>query len=240
MRLKILVVSLALAFIFSACSKKEEAKAPANLNPNAHKVLVKEVLQVTQYTYLRVTEDDREYWIAASKQDIQKGATVYYLGSMEMKNFESKELGRKFDSVLFVQQLSPQPILIPETPGTPEGMKATPQRPTIEKINVAVPLAKGGITISKLYSNPELYKTKTVFISGKVTKVNSGIMQKNWVHIQDGTASGNNYDLTVTTQDVVNVGDIVTFQGRVSLNKDFGYGYSYKLLLEDATTLKNL
>jgi hypothetical protein len=240
MRHNIFVFSITLALIFSACSKKEEPKTQGNINPNAHKVVVQEVIQVSQYTYLRVKEDDREFWIAGPKQDIKNGAAIYYLGSMEMKGFESKELKRKFDSLLFVQEISTQPILIPETPGTASGMKATPQRPTIEKIDVSVVPAKGGVTIAKLYSDPESFKTKTILISGKVIKVNNGIMQKNWIHLQDGTSNGNDYDLTITTKDIVNVGDVVTFQGRVTVNKDFGYGYSYKVLLEDASILKNL
>ena len=31
------------------------------------------------------------------------------------------------------------------------------------------------------------------------------------------------------------VGDIVTFEGKLVLNKDFGYGYKYDYLVEKAT-----
>jgi hypothetical protein len=37
--------------------------------------------------------------------------------------------------------------------------------------------------------------------------------------------------------DQVKVGDIVKFEGTVAINKDFGHGYKYDLLLEDATQL---
>jgi hypothetical protein len=230
-----------MALAFSGCSKKEEPKQQAeNLNPNTHKAVVEEVLQVAQYTYLRVKEGDQELWLAGNKMDVQTGATVYYEGAMEMKNFESKALNKKFDSVFFVQTLSTQPIGMPVSPHGTDGMKATPQKPSIEKVDVSVAPAKGGVTISKLYANPSSYDGKTVLISGKITKVNNGIMQKNWVHIQDGTSNGGDYDLTITTNDMVQVGDVVTFQGKVALNKDFGYGYSYKIMLEEAKTLKNL
>jgi hypothetical protein len=63
-------------------------------------------------------------------------------------------------------------------------------------------------------------------------------MNKNWVHLQDGTRDGDNWDLAITTQDIVKTGDIVVFEGVVALNKDFGAGYVYDVILEDAK-LKN-
>jgi hypothetical protein len=59
-------------------------------------------------------------------------------------------------------------------------------------------------------------------------------MNRNWVHLQDGTWDGDHYDLTVTTQDAVKPGDVVTFSGTVTLNKDFGAGYVYEVVIEDA------
>jgi len=73
-----------------------------------------------------------------------------------------------------------------------------------------------------------------VLIKGQVTKVNRAIMEKNWVHLQDGTGDSGGFDLTVTTQEQVNVGDVVTFEGKITLNKDFGAGYSYEVIMEQA------
>ena len=81
------------------------------------------------------------------------------------------------------------------------------------------------------------YKDKIVKVRGTVVKFTSGVLQKNWVHIQDGTRAGNQFDLTITTLDECELGDIVTFEGKVSLNRDFGYGYSYDVLIEDAKIL---
>ena len=107
-------------------------------------------------------------------------------------------------------------------------------QPDIEKQNISIKPANGGVTISQLYSKSNSYSEKNVIVKGQVVKVNNGIMQRNWVHIQDGTSSGNYYDLTVTTNEKVNVGDVVTFQGKIELNQDFGYGYAYPVLLADA------
>jgi len=78
---------------------------------------------------------------------------------------------------------------------------------------------------------------KTVSVQGKVVKVNNGIMGRNFVHVQDGTgdaAKGTN-DLTITSKQTAAVGDQVSVSGVVVLNRDFGAGYVYPLLIEDAS-----
>ena len=235
MRLKVLVLSLGLIIFLSACSKNEEQKqpqVPSTVKSAVHQVVVIESMQVSGYTYLKVKEGDKEYWMAATTMEVKNGDTFYYETAMEMKNFESKELKRTFDSIFFVDNLSKIP------PSSAEGVTATPQKPSIEKENVNVTPAADGITIAQLFSNPGSYANKAVKIKGKVVKVNNGIMSKNWAHIQDGTSGNGDFDLTVTTLDMVNVGDVVTFEGKIVLNKDFGYGYAYKVLLEDAKAKK--
>jgi hypothetical protein len=91
------------------------------------------------------------------------------------------------------------------------------------------------LTIQALYAGKDRLKGQRVQINGKVVKVNNGIMGKNFVHIQDGTGSTGANDLTVTTQDAVHVGDQVVVTGLVTVARDFGAGYSYPLILEDAT-----
>jgi len=239
MRIKLLIVTAIIVFSFSACTKKVESKEHTSINPNAHKVHVEEVIQVSGYTYLRVKEGDKENWLATTPKDVKSGEIVYFVNGMEMKNFESKELKRKFDSILFVDDISSQPIAAPAPAQNGMGMmshgnQAKPQKPVLEKQNISIKQAVGGITISQLYSKSNSYADKNVIIKGQVIKVNNGIMQKNWVHIQDGTGTVNDYDLTVTTNEIVNVGDVVTFQGKIALNQDFGYGYAYPVLLADA------
>ena len=63
-------------------------------------------------------------------------------------------------------------------------------------------------------------------------------MDKNWVHIADGTQFEDKKSITVTTQEIIKVGDIVTFKGKVTLEKDFGYGYVYDILLEEGELIK--
>lgn len=78
---------------------------------------------------------------------------------------------------------------------------------------------------------------KAVSIQGKVVKVNNGIMGRNFVHVQDGSgdaAAGSN-NLIVTSKDTAQVGQQVAVSGKVTLNRDFGAGYLYPLLLEEAS-----
>ena len=90
----------------------------------------------------------------------------------------------------------------------------------------------------ELFSTKKSFSGKSIIVKGKVVKVNNGIMDKNWVHIVDGTQFENQSDLTITTMETVNIGDIVTFKGIIVLDKDFGQGYVYDILLEEAKVVK--
>ena len=70
-------------------------------------------------------------------------------------------------------------------------------------------------------------------------KVNQAVMGKNWVHVQDGTDDAGNFDLTITTQDMAAIGEEVVFKGKLTLNKDFGAGYSYEVIMEDAVLVSS-
>jgi hypothetical protein len=102
----------------------------------------------------------------------------------------------------------------------------------IEKMNVVVEPCDGCITISNLLANKKSYAGKVIKVKGKVTKYNPEIMGKNWVHIQDGTEFEGGFDLAITTDKKVTVGETLTFEGKIILDKDFGYGYFYSVLME--------
>ena len=93
---------------------------------------------------------------------------------------------------------------------------------------------ENGISLEKLFSK------NSIIVKGKVTKINYGIMDRNWIHISDGTEFEGKKSLTVTTQDSVNIGDIVTFEGTIILNKDFGHGYIYDIILEEGNIIEHI
>jgi hypothetical protein len=103
----------------------------------------------------------------------------------------------------------------------------------IEKINVTVQPCKDCIKISDLLENKKSYSGKTIKVTGQVTKYNPGILGKNWIHIQDGSEFQGGFDLTITTDKAVSVGETITFEGKIALDKDFGYGYFYTVLMEE-------
>jgi hypothetical protein len=103
----------------------------------------------------------------------------------------------------------------------------------IEKLNILIKPCKDCITISNLLSNKQSFSGKIIEVKGRVTKFNPEIMGKNWVHIQDGSEFNGVFDLTITTINTVSVGDTLTFEGKIALDKDLGYGYFYSVLMEE-------
>jgi aspartyl/asparaginyl-tRNA synthetase len=94
-------------------------------------------------------------------------------------------------------------------------------------------------TVAEIWAQRAQLKEKTVTIRGKVVKFNENIMGKNWVHLRDGTGTaGKDNDVTVTTADQAAVGDVVTVKGTVRVDKDFGAGYAYPVIVEDARLTK--
>jgi hypothetical protein len=236
MKIRILVFVIA-AIMFISCDKGEEANAQGDTAYEGHKVTVVDVLQANSYTYLQVEENGAAYWMAVLKMDAEKGQTLYYPGGMMMSNFQSKDLDRTFEQILFVSEISASPNAPQMSMGT-QMMGGNPHTQasagTSEISNIKVEPAVGGITIAQLYEGKASFAGKTVKIRGQVTKYNPAIMGKNWVHLQDGTGSESNNDITITTDAEVAMGHTVTFEGVIVLDKDFGAGYRYNVIMEQA------
>jgi hypothetical protein len=232
--MKFFFLACIISTLFLSCQPKQNVQLP----PGVHKIVVKEVIQTNNYTYLNVKENDAEKWLAVSKMEAKEGDTYYYTGGFEMKNFESKELGRTFESVYFLQSVSSTPDILAKEK-EPVAEPHSTGKLNVEKQDVNVKPAEGAITIAELFAHKDSYAGKIIKITGQVTKYNAAIMKKNWVHIQDGSEYSGKYDLTATTDMEVAVGDVIILEGTVVLNKDFGYGYSYDVLLEDSKILIN-
>jgi hypothetical protein len=220
-----------IAFTAFSCNMGTSRVTEETLPPGTHKVVVEDVMHTTTYTYLNVNENGTVFWIAIPRMDVEKGKTVYYSGGYEMPNFQSKELNRTFETLYLVQEIT-------DTPTKPEKMmqpsKESGKRAPVQEEALNIKPQAGEISIADLYSKMDSYSGKTVKIRGKIVKVNEGIMGKNWAHIQDGSKFENGFDLTVTTIESVKLGDVVSFEGVITLNKDFGAGYFYEVIMEDA------
>jgi len=239
---KILIVSL-LAIVISCESRQGKRiegtpiEKPKSIAATSHKVVAEEVLQANKYTYLKAQESGKSIWIAIPKRELEIGKTYYYSQAMEMKDFHSKDLDRTFESVYFVSGLSESPAERSNLQYQIKEETSVNKNDAEQKMDLNIQREEGISTLSYLYENRENLEAKSITVKGVVTKFNAGIMGKNWVHIQDGTGSEGNFDLTITTQEMVKVGETVTFEGKVILDKDFGYGYKYELMLEDGVLL---
>ncbi len=249
--------------LFSSCQSGQSSQDTKTTNveqSNFHKVVVQDILQASEYTYLHVKENATDEWLAVPTIQAKAGDTYYYEGGVEMKKFESKELNKVFESIILLEKINTEPkssatvasdnkaYTSPAPSDQPSSnqpsadqngsapssetykRKATPA----EKKDIKIPIAKGGISISDLYAKKDSYAGKTVTIKGQVTKYTPGVMNKNWIHIQDGTDFSGKFDLTVTSDKEASVGDIVTLEGKIALNKDLGYGYFFDVIMEDA------
>jgi hypothetical protein len=264
-----LYVALAVALAVAGCKKKDSAppaNAPADAGaaaaagaPGAElKGKVVERLDAPPYSYIRLQTAKGEAWAAVPKTEIANGQEVTVAGAMPMTDFESKTLKRKFATVYFgtlggaegQAQAAAQPPAAPASMGGEGGPPANMAAqhaaaaagPTeVADVKVAKASGTDARTVSEVHAQRASLKEKAVTIRGKVVKFNEGIMGRNWVHLRDGSGTaGKDNDITVTTGDKATVGDVVVAKGTVRIDKDFGQGYAYPVIVEDAklTTAK--
>ena len=208
--------------------------APASVAPVKGEVL--EVKDVDSYTYLRLKTKDGETWAAVGKASVKKGAEVTIENVAVMNNFESKTLNKTFPTILFGTLGGAGASAPVVSNGT-----AIAQLDFVKKSaggDILIPKANGenARTVAEIMTKGADLKDKPVVVHGRVVKYNSGIMGKNWIHLRDGSGSAANdtNDILVTTTSQAKVGEILTVKGVVHTNKDFGAGYSYKVLIEEA------
>lgn len=217
---------LIVIFLFAGCAEKEEESA-AQQHPGVHNVIIKEKMNASSYSYLLVEENNVEYWIAVPQMEIETGERLIFTKSLEMLNFNSPTLDKTFDRILFV-----------EDPVKSQNMQSIPvphtQVKASAKQNVKVTPLSGGKTIGEIFAEKNKLNGKTVRIRGVVTRFNEEIMDRNWIHLQDGTGTDEDFDLMVTSLDRTGVGQEIVVEGTVVLDKDFGAGYSYSVMLENA------
>jgi hypothetical protein len=227
---EIFLIALVMGLLIGCQSTESSKTADADY----HTVIVLETINTSSYTYLRVKEGNIENWLAVPLMNAVVGETYYYDADMLVTNFKSKELDRVFETIYFLDGLSTMP---PGTENTALGDKPAhlgSSAVAVDKENIKIEPAKGGITVADLFEKKESYSGKNIKIKGLVIKFSPGIMGKNWIHIQDGTDFNGKFDLTITSNADVYIGDIVTLEGKISLNKDFGAGYVYEVIMEDA------
>lgn len=92
------------------------------------------------------------------------------------------------------------------------------------------------LSIAELFAQREDLAGQVVKVRGKAMKVSKNILGRTWVTLSDGSGSAPNDMLRITSvQEDVEVGDMLAAAGTVKINVDLGAGYSYPVILEDAT-----
>ena len=240
--MKKLLIALVASFSFQLAWAAADATAPAM---PAVKGEVLEVMDVDIYTYLRLKTANGEVWAAVNKTALKKGAQVTIDNPMAMRNFESKTLKKTFGTIVF-GTIGPAAGTAASTPAAGAAGKPADlgqvhgnaaKMPDAEVGKVAKAPGENGRTVAQVNAERLALKGKTVSIHAKVVKVTAGIMGKNWVHLRDGSGSATDQsnDVLVTSKDRPKVGDVVTAKGVVNTDVNLGAGYTYKVLVENAT-----
>jgi hypothetical protein len=263
-----LLLTLALASSVQLAWAGQETAAGAKPAPKSvhlsGKVL--ETMDGGGYTYVLLKNGSEKVWVAAPLTKLKVGQDVKLRSGYEFKNFHSKALNRSFDKLIFsagvVDQdikLSPQAIKMAHETAGKDGKQAaapapaavatakkdTPPPPSSKPLPVSmkkIPKAKGpnGYTIAQLYAKRAKLEKKPVLVTGKVVKVTTRILKRNWIHLKDGSGSDGkkNNDIVVTTKDLAKEGDVITVKGTLYNRVDFGSGYRYELIIQDGSIVK--
>lgn len=225
---------LGAALCASAHAAEQDAAAPGGA-PGAITGVVSETMSTAGYTYVQIEANGEKVWAAAPRFEVSVGDTVTIPPGSPMPGYHSKTLDRSFDMVYFVGQVKVAGATASPSAGLHRS-PGQPAAPTAAEIDVSgVQKAEGGHTVGEVFDRRVALSGQPVVVRGKVVKFSPQVMGKNWVHVKDGTAGRDGGDdLTVTTSGVAAVGDTVLIRGALSIDRDFGYGYKYEVLVEDA------
>jgi hypothetical protein len=186
---------------------------------------------------------------------------------MTMPNFTSKTLNKTFENIIFSAGLAGTAASAPatsavKTPPPADSFSAALQAEQknsaadpstaqvsggsavaiapLQEISVPKALGENAYTVAEIFAGIKTLAGKKVRLQGKVVKFSPNIMGKNWVHLQDGTGNPlhNSHDLVLTTDTSPTVDAIVTMEGILVADKDFGAGYKYTAIVEQALLIK--
>lgn len=192
-------------------------QAPADADGTAARVgQVVETFDSGGFTYVLLRTDQQTLWIAGPETPLAVGDTIATTEGVEIAAFHSRTLDRDFDRIWFVA-----------------GLRAMGAEPVV-RADAPTPLAPGALPIGEVWERAKELDGAAVVVSGRVARATDGVLGRTWLHLQDGTGGPTTYDLPVTTATPVPVGAVVTARGTLATDRDFGSGYRYAVLLEDA------
>lgn len=200
---------------------------------------VVETMNTAGYTYVLLDTGSEKIWAAGPQCSVNIGDKISIPQGMLKENFSSKTLSRTFEKIYFVESIMTRTggkavCTMPQEQGMDGKSRTVAPRPAdIDFQGVKKPA--GGRSVEEIYQAKKTLDGKRVTFCGRVVKFSPEIMGKNWAHVQDGTGPDGANDLTVVTSDSAKLGDTVLVDGVVVLDKDFGFGYKYDVLIDNAT-----
>ncbi len=198
---------------------------------------VLEVLDSGRYTYASIQDGDKKYWVAGPKKKLNVGQAIDFENSLSMEKFHSKALKRDFSPIIFANRwIQPNQKDESKSQNGSDEIKKISSSQMVERS--AIKPWKNDISVEDILKGKSNYSGKKISVTGKVIKVNENILNRNWIHVQDGTSNNGIYDLTVTSEDKAKAGEIVRIIGTAVYDKDFGAGYVYSTLIENASIEK--
>jgi hypothetical protein len=231
--MKLILLIACIAFSTSLATGQTQPPATGSYSGK-----VVETMNAGNYTYVLLDTGSAKLWAAAPQFAVKAGDTVAIANATPMPKFHSKTLNRNFDVVYFTGSVKVngkdtahggEPAGLPKNHPPIAGGGA---KPMVDLTGIKK--AEGGKSIAEIYASRTELGGKPVKVRGKVVRYNAHIMGKNWLHIQDGTGVPGSNDLTVTTASETKVGDTILVTGTLSTDRDFGSGYKYGLIIEDA------
>jgi hypothetical protein len=203
---------------------------------------VLETKNAGEYTYSNLQlKNGKKIWVAYAPRETHVGDTLSFKGCLEMRNFQSKALDRVFETILFCGQPEEKPksaaskMTGKKSVGSGGAVPAAGGKIKVEKASGA-----NAYTVAEVFAKRGTLNGKQVIVKGQVVKVAVGIMDRNWIHLQDGTGSDTQktHDLVVTSKENAEIGDVVTVSGTLAKDKDFGGGYKYQVIIEKGSLKK--
>jgi hypothetical protein len=193
------------------------------------------------YTYANLELKGKNTWVAFATHETKVGDTLSFTGCLEMPNFQSTALKRKFDLILFCSTpLKPKTASKTVAFAGKKSLGSVGATASAGKVTVEKAEGANAYTVAEIFAKRASLNGKQVVVRGKVVKVASGIMDRTWIHLQDGSGSEKlkTHDLVVTSKDSPDIGDVVTVSGMLAKDKDFGSGYKYNVIIEKGSVKK--
>lgn len=203
----------------SAPSSAPAAAAPADDGDfaNVGVARVTEALAGDGRSYLRIEEAGYDFWVSVPRLEVKVGDAVLLGRGPLQADVASAELRRTFPAITVIERV---------------------RVASAAEAGAVLAPPEGGVSLADLYARRTELAGKPVKVRGRVVKANLGIFGKNWYHLRDGTGTDGSDDLTVNGAAELAVGDVVVAEGTLTTDKDYGFGYFFAAIVEDATLVR--